>query len=149
MKIYIFDPFKKSKKYKNSTLKEIAKKCDVISLHVHVDKNTKKMINKNFLKLLKKKPIIINTSRGEIVSENDIIKSLKKGTISGYGADVIEDEFGNFSKSPILKGLKNKMNIIVTPHVGGMTWQGQKRAWIWAIKKFDYIKKYLTKRENN
>lgn len=149
MKIYIFDPFRKSKRYKNSTLKKIAKKCDVISLHVHVDKNTKKMINKNFLKMLKKKPIIINTSRGEIVSEKDIIKSLKKGIISGYGTDVVEDEFGNFSKSPILKGLKNKMNIIVTPHVGGMTWQGQKRAWIWAVKKFDYINKYLTKRKNH
>ena len=143
MQVYVYDPYVKSKKYNNSTMSEIAKKCDVISIHVHVKKDTIKMIDKVFLKKLVKKPIIINTSRGEILSEKDIIYALKDNSLRGYGTDVIEDEYGNISKSPIVKGIKMKLNILATPHIGGMTWQGQKRAWIWSINKFKFIKKFL------
>jgi len=82
----------------------------------------------------KKKPIIINTSRGEIVKEEDIIWALKNKVISGYGTDVIEKEFTDIQKSPIIKNIK-KYNIIVTPHIGGMTHQGQSRAYSYAINK--------------
>ena len=84
---------------------------------------TKYLINKKNLKVTKKKPIIINTSRGEIVKEEDIIWALKNKVISGYGTDVIEKEFTDIKKSPIIKNIK-KYNIIVTPHIGGMTYQG-------------------------
>ena len=83
----------------------------------------------------KKKPIIINTSRGEIVNENDIIWGLKNKLLSGYGTDVVESEFSSIKKSPIIKNV-NKLNIIVTPHIGGMTYQGQLRAWNFAVEKF-------------
>jgi len=93
------------------------------------------MINKNNLKFIKKKPIIINTSRGELVKENDIIWGLKNCIISGYGTDVIEKEFEDINKSPIIKNI-GKYNIIVTPHIGGMTYQGQLRAYNFALNKF-------------
>ena len=57
--------------------------------------------------------------------------------------DVIEHEFGEIEKSPIIKGLQIGYNILVTPHIGGMTWEGQYRAWKYAIDKFRDIKKYL------
>ena len=53
--------------------------------------------------MAKKKPIIINTSRGELVKEKDIIWGLNKKLISGYGTDVIEREFTDIKKSPIIK----------------------------------------------
>tara|TARA_A100001011_G_scaffold400727_2_gene518016 strand:+ start:2275 stop:3297 length:1023 start_codon:yes stop_codon:yes gene_type:complete len=149
MKVYIYDPYKKTKKFINSSLNSIAKNCDVISIHVHVKDDTTKIISSKFLKKLEKKPIIINTSRGEVVSEKDIIIALKKDFISGYGTDVIEDEFGEIRNSPILKGIKKKLNILVTPHVGGMTWQGQRRAWIWSISKFDFINKFIKRNLRN
>ena len=136
MKVYINDPHIKKSKYKNLKLINIAKLCDVVSVHVHLDKNTKHIINKNFLNNTLKKPIIINTSRGEIVSEKDIIYFLNNGKISGYGCDVLENEFDNIKNSPIYKGVKKNLNIIVTPHIGGMSYQGQLRAWIWAVDKF-------------
>jgi len=92
------------------------------------------MINKKIIRLARKKPIIINTSRGELVNEKDIIWGLKNKKISGYGADVIEKEFIDIEKSPIIKNI-NKYNIIVTPHIGGMTYQGQERAYNYAINK--------------
>ena len=143
MKVYVCDPYKQVSDYSKISLKEVAKLCHVISLHVHVSDNTKYMINKDFISLMNKKPFIINTSRGEIVREKDIILGLKSGKISGYGADVIEDEFGETTRSPILQGVKEGYNIVVTPHIGGMTWEGQYRAWSYAIRKFSYIRNYL------
>ena len=108
---------------------------NVISIHAHVNKQTKYIINKKILKQASNKPLIINTSRGELVNEKHIIWGLKNGLISGYGTDVIEKEFDNIKKSPIIKYINN-FNIIVTPHIGGMTYQGQSRAYNFAIKKF-------------
>jgi D-3-phosphoglycerate dehydrogenase / 2-oxoglutarate reductase len=135
MKVFYHDPFKENKNFKKTNLKKLIEISDVISIHAHVNEQTKYIINKKNLKLAKKKPIIINTSRGELVKEEDIIWALKNKLISGYGADVIEKEFINIKKSPIIKNIKN-YNIIVTPHIGGMTYQGQLRAYTFAINKF-------------
>ena len=89
---------------------------------------------------MRKNSYIINTSRGEIVNEKDIIESLEEGHLKGYATDVIEDEYGNRNNSPILNGIKKGLNIIVTPHVGGMTWEGQQRAYEWSINKLEKLK---------
>ena len=114
---------------------EMIEQCDVISLHVHVTDETKYMINKKLFGLAKKDLYIINTSRGEIVNENDIVEALNTGKLTGYGADVIEDEFSNITKSPIIKAMNEGKNIIVTPHIGGMTIEGQTKAYKWSIDK--------------
>ena len=118
-----------------SSLEELFKFSDVVSLHVHVTDETKYMINKNLFGLAKKDLYIINTSRGEIVNEIDIIEGLKTGTLTGYGTDVIENEFDDLTKSPIIKAMNEGKNIIVTPHIGGMTIEGQTKAYKWAINK--------------
>tara|TARA_B100000575_G_C23041728_1_gene599607 strand:- start:204 stop:1139 length:936 start_codon:yes stop_codon:yes gene_type:complete len=135
MKVIYFDPNKKTKKYNKTSFKNLIQKSDVISIHAHVNEKTKNMLDKKILKLAKKKPIIINTSRGELVREKDIIWGLRNKLISGYGTDVIEKEFIDIKKSPIIKNIHN-YNIIVTPHIGGMTYQGQLRAYNYAIEKF-------------
>ena len=135
MNVLIYDKYIKSKKFQNSSLNYLASKSDVISLHVHLKNDTLHLINKKFLEKCKKKPIIVNTSRGNIVDEKSIIESLKNKKIIGYGADVISDELKNYKKSIIIKNLKN-LNIILTPHLGGMTFQGQNRAFKWAALKF-------------
>ena len=53
---------------------------------------------------------------------------------------VFEDEFGDRSSSPILKGVEEGLNIIVTPHVGGATWEGQQKAYMWSISKLKELK---------
>ena len=98
------------------------------------------MINEELLGFSKKNLYIINTSRGEIVNEKDIVQSLKDGHLKGYATDVIEDEYGDRQNSPILNGVKEGLNIIVTPHIGGMTWEGQQKAYKWSIKKLEKLK---------
>jgi len=135
MKVYFYDPYVKSKKYHKVSLIKLFKISNVISIHTHVNENTKYLVNKNLLKHSKHNQIIINTSRGEIVKEKDIVSSLRNKNIYGYGADVVEDEFKNIKKSIIINNMDN-LNIIVTPHIGGMTLQGQLKAWNYAVNKF-------------
>ena len=130
--VYVYDPYVS---HTFSNLEEIFTKCDVISLHVHVTDETKYMINKDLFGYIKKDCYIINTSRGEIVNENDIVEGLKSKTITGYGTDVIEHEFDLLFLSPIIKAMNEGENIIITPHVGGMTVEGQTKAYTWAINK--------------
>ena len=118
----------------------VLRESDIISLHVHANDETKHMINKKVLGKLKNNSYIVNTSRGEIVNENDIVESLRKGKLKGYATDVIEDEYGNRENSPILKGVKEGLNILVTPHIGGMTWEGQQKAYMWSISKLEELK---------
>jgi len=120
---------------KGDSLDELYKESDVVSLHVHVTDETKYMINKDLFGSIKKDCYIINTSRGEIVNENDIVEGLESGIITGYGTDVIENEFDDLTKSPIINAMNSGENIIVTPHVGGMTIEGQTKAYKYSINK--------------
>lgn len=133
--VIVYDPYKTNLDTKFVSLHTIAEESDVISLHVHVTRETKYMIDKNFIGKCRKKPYIINTSRGEIVNECDIINGLDLNLISGYGTDVIEHEFDDIKKSPIISAMNRGSNIIVTPHIGGMTYEGQLKAYKWAINK--------------
>ena len=132
-KVYIYDPYKPTGNIKS--LKKLFEKCDVISLHVHVNSETKYMINKEIISSSKKSPYLINTSRGEIVNELDVIEGLINNKLSGYGTDVVEHEFDDLKKSPIINGMRKGLNIIVTPHTGGMTIEGQTKAYNWAVNK--------------
>ena len=113
----------------------LLERADVISLHVHVDEDTKYMINKKTLGKMKKDSYIVNTSRGEIVNERDIIESLESGHLKGYATDVLENEFDNIKNSPILHGANRGLNIIITPHIGGMTKEAQEIAYNGIINK--------------
>ena len=139
--VKVYDPYKRNEMRDAFLLNtyceltDMFKQCDVISLHVHVTDETKYMINKELLGYSKKSPYIINTSRGEIVNEQDIVEALKNKVISGYGADVVENEFDDLQASPIIQAMNQGENITVTPHTGGMTIEGQTRAYKWAINK--------------
>ena len=129
---FIYDPYVD---IQQTSLEEMFKKCDVVSLHVHVNKETKYMINKKLLGLVKNDSYLINTSRGEIVNEKDVVDALENGNLSGYGTDVIEDEFNDWIDSPIIDAMRRGLNIICTPHTGGMTIEGQTKAYKWSINK--------------
>ena len=69
------------KNYKNIkmvSLKRIAEKSDIISIHVHLNSSTENLINQNFFNSMKKASFIINTARGKIINETDLLYSLKK-----------------------------------------------------------------------
>lgn len=136
MKVLVCDPYKNVYLYEQVTLEELTKRSDVISLHVHVTPETKGMVNAQLLQNAKKGSYIINTSRGEIVDEGAVVEAIKQGMVAGYGADVLVDEFSDITKSPIIQAAKEGYNVIITPHTGGMTWEGQQLAYTHAVEKF-------------
>ena len=86
-----------------------------------------------------KRAFSINTSRGELVDEDAVINSIKSNHLKGYATDVIRDEFGDMKNSNLVKFSRENPNILITPHVGGMTLEGQTKAYKWAISKFREI----------
>lgn len=144
-KIFAYEPFKKikNKKIKQvKTLKFLFQKCDIISIHVHVSKDTLNMINKTIFQYAKKDLLLVNTSRGEIINELDLINFLKKNKKSKYAADVISNEINNKNKSKILKFSKNNDQVLITPHIGGMTKEAQSIAYERVLDKLIEYAKY-------
>jgi len=110
----------KEKNFKKK-LDKIFTCADYVSLHIQHNKNYNFFSQRNIK--INKPFYLINTSRGEIVDENFLIKLLKSKKILGYATDVIKGEFDdNFSlkKNRLYKQLK-KLNIIITPHIAGST----------------------------
>lgn len=111
---------------------------DVVSLHVHVNSETRNMVDSNFLAKMRRGSYLVNTSRGELVDEAAIISYIKSGHIAGYGTDVIKDEFTQNRQSDLVNFARADHRVIITPHIGGMTWEGQTTAYKWAVNKFKF-----------
>ena len=91
-------------------------------------------LNKRILRHLKKDIIIVNTSRGEVVNEVDLINCLNKNKKMLYLSDVVKDEQRNLKNNKLIKIFKKGSDqIFITPHVGGMTKQGQELAYKHAL----------------
>ena len=103
-------------KAKYVSLNELFKKSDVVSVHVPYSKNTHHMINSALLRKMKKTSFLINTSRGKIVNQKDLLKILQLKKIQGAALDVFEDE--PIGKSNDLVKLKN---VVLVPHIGSST----------------------------
>jgi len=120
MKILYYDKFMRQRrtrlgrenpKYKYSNLRNLLKNSDFISLHVPLLKNTYHLINKKNIKLIKKTAYLINTSRGPVIHEKQLVKALEKKQIAGAALDVFEKE------PKLCSGLKKLDNVILTPHI--------------------------------
>ena len=105
-----------------NTLKYLLNNSNIISIHINYSKENENFFNESIFKHLKNKPILINTSRGELINENDLIKYLSKGVISSAYLDVIKNEQKEFKlkKSQLFK-LNKKDKIFLLPHLGGST----------------------------
>lgn len=79
-------------KFKYVPLKTLIKKSDIITIHLPLSSETKHMINSKTISQMKKRVILINTSRGEIVDTHALLKALETGHVAGVGIDVIEGE---------------------------------------------------------
>lgn len=142
MNVYVYDPYQnvEIENVNQVMLNELLINSDVVSLHVHVTDETRKIVNQNFIDKMKNNSYLINTSRGELVDESEILKNLENGKLAGYGTDVIADEFDDIKKSILIESSKNeKYNIVITPHIGGMTYEGQNKAFYHAMNKFNCL----------
>ena len=110
--------------FKYTTLDEIYKSSNIISLHCPLTEDNQKIINKDSITKMKDGVIILNTSRGKLIDAKDLVTMLEKGKIGGVGLDVFEDEeeyfLNDMSNSYIrdaeLSILLSMPNVVITAH---------------------------------
>lgn len=148
MSVLVYDPYKNESEcdlvgVKKVDFETLLEKCDAVSIHVHLNEETQNMFHFEVLKKMKPNAYIINTSRGKIVNEKDVIEALKQKIIAGYATDVLSDEvtFQNvFESNDLVNFAKENRNVLITPHIGGMTYESREATDIFMVKK---LKKYL------
>ena len=121
--VIAFDPYvdqniAKKFKTKLETLENVLNNSHVISLHIPLTQETNNLINTETIKLMKKKPIIINSSRGGIINEEHLIDAYLNNQISGFALDVFQNEPVQHN---ILEKINPTFNCILTPHNAGVT----------------------------
>jgi D-3-phosphoglycerate dehydrogenase/(S)-sulfolactate dehydrogenase len=117
-----FDPYAKNLSgIELTTFEDILKRSDVVSIHMPSTPETNGTINAQTLSLMKPDAIIVNVGRGEVINEADLMAALKAKTIAGAALDVRVQE-------PPAKGeMETIPNLILTPHVAGITKESQLR----------------------
>ncbi|BCY27975.1 2-hydroxyacid dehydrogenase [Flavobacterium okayamense] len=119
---------------KQVSLSELQLKADVLSLHVPWTTETDKMINSEFINQFEKPFWLLNLARGKCVVTKDLVSALKNKKIVGAGLDVLEYEklsfenlFDEHSKNEDFEYLRNCDHVILTPHIGGWTFESHKK----------------------
>tara|TARA_B100000927_G_scaffold55450_1_gene42391 strand:+ start:437 stop:1357 length:921 start_codon:yes stop_codon:yes gene_type:complete len=123
LELLVYDKYKQNYEYKSS-LKEIFEKAEILSLHVPLNDETKKYIDKSFINKMKKPFYLINTSRGQCVDTKALIRGIKENKVKGACLDVFEHEKTSFEKlkrNRDLTFLLNSNKTILTPHIAGWT----------------------------
>ena len=123
LELLVYDKYKQNYEYKSS-LKEIFEKAEILSLHVPLNDETKKYIDKSFINKMKKPFYLINTSRGQCVDTKALIRGIKENKVKGACLDVFEHErtsFERLKRNRDLTFLLNSNKTILTPHIAGWT----------------------------
>ena len=138
--VYVYDPFIESSIIKNNNcnsidFKEGIKIADFVSLHLPLNEKTKNMIAKDQFNMMKNTCILVNTARGGLINEQDLVWALTNKKIYGAGLDVYVKEPPN-KDNPLFK----LENIILSPHNAALTLECRKRM---AVETCENIVHYL------
>ncbi|KAF9772733.1 hypothetical protein IL306_009545 [Fusarium sp. DS 682] len=133
-KIIAYDPFSDGKRWlsmfgesfsQTSTLHDLLKQSDVVTLHLPLTKGTENIISSAEFEVMKDGAILLNCARGGIVDENALLTALKNGKLFGAGLDAMVTEPPTVEAYPELLSLPN---VVLTPHVGASTVENQSQS---------------------
>jgi glycerate dehydrogenase len=122
--------------------KEVLRRSDVVSLHVPLNEETRGLVGRDELALLKPSAILINCARGGVVDEASLAEALREGRLGGAGVDVLSAEPPG-KDNPLLD--PDLPNLIVTPHVA---WAGRRAQQTLADQLVDNIEDYFKSTED-
>jgi len=104
------------------TMEELLRESDFLTVHLPLTQETRGILNVQAFKKMKPTAFVINTSRGEVLNEEDLAQALRQGQLAGAALDVREKE-PPAAESP-LHGMEN---VILTPHTAGLTYEAQEK----------------------
>jgi len=132
MKVQYFDPNVEGQPFlKKEKLEDLLADSDIISLHVHLKEDTHKLIGEQNITYIKEGALLLNTSRGNVWDEAAICKLLFSKKIGGIATDVLSTELVDIKQSPLWQAQQQNENVIITPHLGGATWDA-----MWSCEEF-------------
>ena len=144
MEVYVYDPFLDNKIIIKDQCVPIEKNrgleiADFVTIHLPLNENTKNFISQSELNMMKKNSVLVNTSRGGIVNEDDLYKALKSKKIKGAGMDVFVSEPPE-ANHPFFK----LDNILLTPHNAALTLECRERMSLEASQNIVFFLKNMS-----
>ena len=142
---YDIAPVSKSANVTSVALDKLLSESDIISLHIPLTKESRNLINEDTINQMKPGVMLINTSRGSVVSTADALAALDSGQIGYLGLDVYENERDlllpdskpNGSFDPSMRELTQHPNVIVTPHQAYLTVEALNQIALRTIQNLD------------
>jgi phosphoglycerate dehydrogenase-like enzyme len=104
------------------SMDQLLAEADFLSVHLPLTEETRGLLNTQVFRKMKPSAFVINTSRGEVLNEEDLFRALKQGQLAGAALDVREKEPPS-TASP----LHEVENVILTPHTAGLTYEAQEK----------------------
>lgn len=126
-KILVYDKYKRgftNDLWQEADMQQIYQEADILSLHIPLTDETRALVNTSYLSQFKKRIILLNTSRGEIIPLSDLAESFSMGFLKGAALDVLENEKLHelsTSQREAFRNLISGGNVIFTPHIAGWT----------------------------
>jgi D-3-phosphoglycerate dehydrogenase len=110
------------------SMEEIVKHSDVLSLHIPLTNETRGLVNDEYLFHFKKPIFLLNTARGKVVEVRAVLNAINQGKILGAGLDVLEvEKFPALADQEWFEELSKCDKVILTPHVGGWTFDSYRK----------------------
>lgn len=110
------------------SMEEIVKHSDVLSLHIPLTNETRGLVNDEYLFHFKKPIFLLNTARGKVVEVRAVLNAINEGKILGAGLDVLEvEKFPALAEQEWFEELRKCDKVILTPHVGGWTFDSYRK----------------------
>lgn len=110
-------------------LAELLRTSDVVSVHVTADPENRHLIDAAAIATMRPGAFVINTARGSLVDEAALAEAVAAGHLAGVAVDVLEgEEKGSTQASPLLAAARAGHNVLITPHIGGATFEAIRQA---------------------
>lgn len=140
MDVAAFDPYRHdwvSEVKRCETLPDLLRRSDVLSIHVPLNEETRNMIGQEELDLLPIRAVVVNTARGGIIDEIALVEALQSGRVSGAALDVVNHERNPaaWRESPLWDYARHHDNLLITPHIGGATFESMASTEIFMAKQ--------------
>ncbi|HZY82569.1 MAG TPA: 2-hydroxyacid dehydrogenase [Cyclobacteriaceae bacterium] len=132
-KLIAYDPYEseeaKQLGVQYTTLEDLLRRSDIVSIHCPLNKSTKHMLGKSQFAIMKKGAVLINTARGGVIKTGDLADAIEQGILSVVCLDVYENEKGLFFEDhradvlndPLFARLRSFKNVLITGHQGFLT----------------------------
>ena len=119
------------------SIEELLRNSQILSIHLPFNESTNNLLTKSEFEKMPPDSFLINTSRGEIINEADLLTSIKSKHLAGAAIDVLTNEhiidFNRFN--PLIEYSKKNNNLIITPHLGGATVESMSATEIFMAEK--------------